>query len=121
MSESKKTVVRKLANDISRCLDSTCPVRFECMRYLSRNQIGERTPVAKTFMEKNVCDSLLHVDKGVWIAWKSGECPVDADRKVQVLFRDMKPDNAMTGLGSEFIWNWSVKYSMDIVAFRVLD
>lgn len=121
MIESRKTVGRKLANVVCRCLDSTCPARYECMRYLSRNQIGERTPVTQTFMDRNVCDSLLQIDKGEWIAWKGGESPVDAQRKVEVLFADMDPGNAIIGTGDEFVWVWSVKHLMDIVAFRVVD
>ena len=121
MVESRKTVGRKLANDISRCLDSTCPARFECMRYLARNQIGERTSVIQTFMARNACNSLIQIDKGEWIAWRGGECPVDAQRKVEVLFADMDPGNATTGTGDEFVWVWSVKHLMEIVAFRVVD
>lgn len=121
MIGSKKMVGRKLSHDVCRCLDSACPVRYECLRYLTKNQTGERTPVQQTFMEQNGCGSLRQVDKGVWIDWNGGECPVEAERKVQVCFGGEQPVISWTGTGSEFIWDRSIKHSMDIVAFRVIE
>lgn len=40
--------MRRLLNDICRCHDNECPQRSDCLRYLQRNEGGERTPNALT-------------------------------------------------------------------------
>ena len=41
-NESKQ--LRILPNDVCRCHDDGCSEREQCLRYLQRNNVGERTP-----------------------------------------------------------------------------
>jgi len=56
-----------LSNDICRCLDSTCPLRNECLRWLERDTGDERTPRAATMWDAMglVC----------WQFWPAEEVP----------------------------------------------
>jgi hypothetical protein len=109
-----------IGNDICRCMDSACPARFECLRYLLRTSIGDRTPVTATLRGLDGCNSLSRVDKGEWVRWRGGECPVEPSQRVQVLFGDMRMDNATNGTAVEFGWSSDVETFTKIVAFRLI-
>ena len=56
--------MRTLLNDISRCLDSRCPVRNNCLRYLQRNtNLGPNTPVSATLrVDGQECKNQIEAD-----------------------------------------------------------
>lgn len=112
--------MRFIANDICRCCDTRCPVRHECLRYLLRDNGGERTPVAASLMNAagDTCNSLIHVERGVYVSWKGGPCPVDPDTRVRVLFSDRDEKNATRGSAKDFDWN-AQDVSVRIVAFAL--
>lgn len=43
---------QRLSFDVARCLGVRCDMKHECLRYLQRHQVGERTP-----MYNNACSS----------------------------------------------------------------
>lgn len=51
-----------------------------------------------------------------WIDWRGGECPVPANSRVDIKFRD-----GDIGLAQSANWDWShLGYRSDIIAYRII-
>ena len=54
--------------------------------------------------------------EGEWIEWSGGNCPVPANSRVDIKFRD-----GDIGLEQSANWDWSHRgYRSDIIAYRII-
>lgn len=114
-----------IANDICRCTDSECWQAEQCLRYLLRSDLGERTPIAYSMRDGlsvgEQCPSEIKAQPGTWIRWRGGRQPVSDETKVQVKFDSQPEENDTTGIAKHFSWvHQAEDYYMNIVAFRVI-
>lgn len=114
-----------IPNDICRCTDSECWQAEECLRFVLRSDLGERTPIAYS-MRGDVpvggqCESQIKVERGSWIRWRGGKQPVSDETKVEVKFDGPGDENDTTGIAKHFSWKHrDYDYYMNIIAFRVI-
>lgn len=114
-----------IANDICRCIDNECWQAEQCLRYLLRSNLGERTPIAYSMRDGvavgGQCLSEIKAEPGTWIRWRGGNQPVSDNTKVEVKFESQPEEDDTTGIAKHFSWvHQSEDYYMNIVAFRVI-
>ncbi len=121
--EIDSLVVFSLEDNVSRCTDNNCFQSHECLRYLLRSQLGDRTPVMYTFRDDlnddDHCKHQLTACKGTWIRWRGGNTPVHEETVVEVKLESQ--ENTKTDIAKHFSWTHdSETYYYNIERFRVI-
>lgn len=73
-----------------------------------------------SFEESAGFDPVQHISAtdgaGVWTAWTGGECPVDKDARVEVMYRDGETEQSKA---VHFAWHHQ-GFESDIIRYRLL-
>lgn len=77
---------------------------------------GAHTAGGRKVMVKCECQFEQQEQGDGWIEWRGGECPVPANSRVDIKFRD-----GDIGLEQSANWDWiHLGYRSDIIAYRII-
>lgn len=98
--------------------------RCELGKWVRGDRKGEyKNPVVEKMWQawqasRDALPILEQQERGEWIEWKGGECPVDKKQVVHLKFRDGEVDDDGN---KAFIMRWShIGTDWDIIAYRII-